>query len=233
MRLVQNPELQSGEVDISKIQFDLKSRDDIPQILRGLQHIYVTSAIREEVFKLLEENIIPEVNKKTGRPGMELWKIFVMGILRLDLNCDYDRLQELVNYHKIIRLILGHNLLDESLYHIQTLKDNVTLLTPGLLEKINQAVVKAGHVVLKKKENEALHGRCDSFAVETNVHYPTDINLLLDSMKKVIILTARLCAQHNLKGWRQSAYNVRHLKRLMRIDQNKKRVRGRTERREP
>jgi IS5 family transposase len=41
---------------------------------------------------------------------MELWKIFVKGVLRLDLNCDYDRLQELVNYHKIIRLTLGHNL---------------------------------------------------------------------------------------------------------------------------
>jgi IS5 family transposase len=39
MRLVQHPELESGIVDISKIQFDLKSRDDIPQILRGLQHI--------------------------------------------------------------------------------------------------------------------------------------------------------------------------------------------------
>src|ERR1019366_251160 len=125
-----------GKVDISKIRFDLKSRDDIPQVLRGLQHIYTTSSIREEVFKLLEEHVLPEIDKTTGRPGMDLWKIFVMGTLRLDLNCDYDRLQQLVNHHQIIRLMLGHNYLEEVSYHIQTLKDNVSLLTPELLEKI-------------------------------------------------------------------------------------------------
>ena len=47
-------------------------------------------------------------------------------------------------------------------------KDNVTLLTSELLDKINQIVVPAGHALRKKKENEALRGRCDSFVVETN-----------------------------------------------------------------
>ena len=36
MRVVQNPQMQIGEVDISQIKFDPKSRDDIPRILRGL-----------------------------------------------------------------------------------------------------------------------------------------------------------------------------------------------------
>ena len=226
MRFEQDPQLISGKVEISKIRFDLKSRDDIPQVLRGLQHIYTTSSIRQEVFKLLEEHVLPEVDKTTGRPGMDLWKIFVMGTLRLDLNCDYDRLQQLVNHHQIIRLMLGHNYLEEVSYHIQTLKDNVSLLTPELLEKINQVVVTAGHVILKKKENEVLRGRCDSFVVETNVHYPTDINLLLDAMRKVITLTARLCNEYDLSDWRQSIYNIKHLKRLMRTAQNRKRNRG-------
>jgi len=30
---------------------------------------------------------------------MELWKILVCGVVRLDLNEDYDRLHELVNHH--------------------------------------------------------------------------------------------------------------------------------------
>ena len=34
MRSVQNPQMQIGEVDISQIKFDPKSRDDIPRILR-------------------------------------------------------------------------------------------------------------------------------------------------------------------------------------------------------
>ena len=41
MRVVQNIQMQIGEVDVSKAKFDLKSRDDIPKILRGLQHLYV------------------------------------------------------------------------------------------------------------------------------------------------------------------------------------------------
>ena len=50
-------------------------------------------------------------------------------------------------------------------------------------------VVGAGHDLLKKKAGAALRGRCDSFVVETDVHYPTDSNLLYDAMRKVITLT--------------------------------------------
>jgi len=31
-----------------------------------------------------------------------------------------------------------------------------------------------------------LKGRCDSFVVETDVHYPTDIHLLWDALRKLI-----------------------------------------------
>ena len=65
--------------------------------------------------------------------------------------------------------------------------------------------------------------------VETHVHYPTDINLLYDAMRKVITLTAQWCDEHQLSDWRQHAYNLRHLKRLMRAAQNKKRSKARSE----
>ena len=42
MRVVQNIQMQIGEVDVSKVKFDLKSRNDIPKILRGL-HICISS----------------------------------------------------------------------------------------------------------------------------------------------------------------------------------------------
>ena len=178
MRLVQNVQMRVGEVDISQIQFDPKSRDDVPKILKGLQHIYVTESLRSSIFELLEKEISPTVSKSNGRPGMTLWKILVCGVLRLDLNADYDRLHELVNQHLRLRQMLGHGEFDRELYHFQTLKDNVALLTPELLDKINQVVVRGGHVLLKKSGDEALRGRCDSFVVETDVHYPTDINRL-------------------------------------------------------
>jgi hypothetical protein len=165
MRVVQNIQMQIGEVDVSKVKFDLKSRDDIPKVLRGLQHLYTTLPLRNRLFALLEEHIAPKVDKRNGRPGMTLWRIFVCGVVRLDLNIDYDRLHELVNHHDTLREMLGHAQFDEERYHYQTLKDNVSLFTPQLLDKINQRVVESGHVLVKKKADEALRGRCDSFVV--------------------------------------------------------------------
>lgn len=170
----------------------------------------------------------PKVSKSNGRPGMPLWTILVCGAIRLDLNCDYDRLHELVNQHMSIREMLGHGAFSDVRYHFQTLKDNVALLTPELLDQINQLIVQAGHVLIKKKAGEALRGRCDSFVVETDVHFPTDINLLSDAMRKIITLTAQWCEDLGMPGWRQHNYNVNHVKRSMRSAQNKKRSKAKS-----
>lgn len=237
MRKIIDMQLVFGQVDISQIEFDPKSRDDIPQLLRGLQHIYTHRETRDEIFQILEKNIAPNVDKNNGRPGMDLWKILVMGTLRLNLNLDYDRLHYMVNYDSLIRQMLGHGLFDQKdLYNIQTLKDNIVLLTPEVLDKINQVVVNCGHKLVKKKDHTSLKGRCDSFVVETNVHYPTDTNLLYDATRKVISLTADLCKKFKISGWRQSKYYVKKVKKLLRKlqklkrssskDENKKRKRA-------
>ncbi len=114
MRTTKNLQMKFGETPISKIKISINSRDDIPPLLLGLQYIYITPELHESVFKILDEKIAPEKNHNNGRPGMELWKILVLGVLRVNLNWDYDRLQEMVNNHKIIRQMLGHGLLDVS-----------------------------------------------------------------------------------------------------------------------
>ena len=50
--------------------------------------------------------------------------------------------------------------------------------------------------------------------VETDVHFPTDINLLFDSIRKVVTLISRLCGELDLKGWRNSADNIKKVKKL-------------------
>lgn len=152
MRKTIDNQLAFGSVDISQITFDTRSRDDIPQILRGLQHIYTQKETREKIFQILEEKMLSNKDKKNGRPGMDLWKILVMGALRLNLNWDYDRLHEMVNNHKTIRKMLGHGFFDsDEAYNLQTLKDNVRLLTPEILGEINKVVVDSGHTLVKKK----------------------------------------------------------------------------------
>ncbi len=72
MRKAEPITLQFGEVNISAIQFDLRSRDEIPKLLMGLQYIYMTPELREEVFKILETMIPEGVDPNNGRPGMSL-----------------------------------------------------------------------------------------------------------------------------------------------------------------
>ena len=216
MRDIINTQLQLGEIDIGNIKFDPHSRDDIPQILRGLQYIYTTPEIRDEVFNCLEQIIPEETDAGNGRPGMVLWDILVLGTLRLNLNCDYDRVMELANEHRTLREMLGHGLVDENdQYRLQTIKDNVRLLTQEVLDEINQIVVRGGHDLLGKAD-EPLTGRCDSFVVETDVHFPTDTSLLIDAMRKVIGLCGQAGEEFGVLGWRQSQYNFRCLKNLYR-----------------
>lgn len=159
----------------------------------------------------------------TGRPGMEQWRILVLGVLRLGLNVDYDRIQELANQHSTLRQMLGHgDWSDATQYKLQTLKDNLRLFTPELLDRINQEVVGAGHVLVKKSPLGEIAARCDSFVVETDVHYPTDINLLWDATRKLIEISANLCETHGLTDWRQSVFNLRQFKKLYRQAQKLK-----------
>jgi len=55
MRTVINSQMMFGQIDISAIVFNPKSRDDIPKLLRGLQEIYTNIELRQRVFSILEE----------------------------------------------------------------------------------------------------------------------------------------------------------------------------------
>ena len=65
--------------------------------------------------------------------------------------------------------------------------------------------------------------RADSFVVETDVHFPTDTNLLFDAVRKAIETSANLCNEQGLSDWRQSVYNVRQMKKAYRRTQQMKR----------
>ncbi len=224
MRQVQHFQMKLGEVGVSQIRLDTQSRDEIPKLMMGLQYIYCTPEIRAQVFSILEEMVPKKTSKKNGRLGMDLWNILVLGTIRLNCDWDYDKLREMADNHRTLRQMLGHGFDDENKrYPLQTLKDNVSLLTPEILDRINRVVVQSGHKLVRKKKDEGLRGRCDSFVVETDVHYPTDINLLLDAMRKVIHLMGVLCSEVGMTAWRQSGHNIRMVKRAYRKAQQMKR----------
>jgi IS5 family transposase len=231
MRKIIENQLKFGQVDISGIELDPRSRDEIPQLLAGLQAIYCDRETRNKVFSILQGIIPDDIDADNGRPGMDLWSILVLGTLRLNCNWDYDKVHEIANNHKTVREFLGHTIYQfDQRYALQTLKDNVSLLDPQHLDQINQVVVKTGHKLLGYDQLQ-LKGRCDSFVLETDVHYPTDINLLWDAIRKIITLTGAACDAQGVTEWRQSKYILRKIKKLFNRARKLKRSNSKNEKR--
>jgi len=92
----------------------------------GLQAIYSDRKIRDNVFAILREIVPKQVNPKNGRLCMDLWKILVLGTIRLNCNWDYYKIHDIANNHKTIREFLGHTVSAfDQRYALQTIKDNV------------------------------------------------------------------------------------------------------------
>ena len=203
-------QMRLSTIAIGDVKFPLKSRDELPPVLKALQYIFITPELNEKIFALLEEKICKN-KKKTGRKGMDLWHLFVLAVIRHTLDTNWDRLHDTANYHELVRSIMGvhgSTFYDEKIeFNYQNILDNVSLLDEKLLEEINQIVVEAGHQLIKKKE-EDIRLKTDSYALETNVHFPTDLNLLWDSIRKCFDMVRELRKQTNLKGWRK----LKHLK---------------------
>lgn len=138
-------QLKIGEIDPALVKINLRSRDEIPKTLLGLQKIYKSPELIKEILSIMKEVIDPKIDQNNGRPGMTFWKILVLGVIRLICNIDYDKLLELANEHMTLREMLGHSIYNRDHYSLQTLKDNLMLFTPDVLDKINQAVVNFGH----------------------------------------------------------------------------------------
>ena len=173
-----------GEVWIADIPLDLKGRDDLPALSLGLQYLYSDETLRLRLFALLEEHILPGIDRTVGRPGMEMRRILVIGVVQQGLGCAFDRPHEPVNEHRTLRRFLGHSdAWGEHRYPYQTLMDNVSLLRPDLIAEINQLIVERGHAVARRKPGAPWRGRCDSFVVDPDVHNSTDIRLLWDAMR--------------------------------------------------
>ena len=199
---------------IPEIEFDLKSRHQLPQLLAGLQYIFITPDLNEAVFEVLEKKILGD-KKRTGRLGMSLWEILVLGAVRLNMDYDYDAVHDLANHHEKVRGIMGvqtRKVFDSGKrYVLQTLKDNVSLLDELTLQEISELVVKAGHKLKKnekpnaKEATLALRLKTDTYAVETTVHFPTDINLLWDSARKCMDTLEHILKKTELEGWRKLA----------------------------
>jgi hypothetical protein len=211
------PDLQITPIE--KIRLPLQSRDELPPILAGLQWIWMHPTLKAEIFALLEAKILAG-KQATGRTGLDLWQILVLGVVRLGLDADWDRMEHIANYDTLVRQMLGVPATpwgeDAKVFGHQTLRDNVALLDDELLPQINARIAAAGRAVFAKKDGApvaALEVKVDSYVLETDVHFPTDLNLLWDAGRKCVdLVEGLLAAGYALPGWRKFKQWRRQLK---------------------
>jgi transposase, IS5 family len=215
------PDLQITPIE--KIRLPLKSRDELPPILAGLQWLWMHPTLKAEILALLEAAVLADT-QATGRPGMTLWQILVLGVVRLGLDADWDRMEHIANYDSLVRQMLqvpaapwGQ---EDKMFGHQTLRDNVALLDDELLQQINARIAAAGREVFAKKDGApiaALEIKVDSYVLETDVHFPTDLNLAWDSGRKCVDLVEGFRASgHAMPGWRKFKDWRRQFKNLQR-----------------
>ena len=109
-------------------------------------------------------------------------KAQVLGAVRLGCNFDYDRLQNLAEEHRSLRQVMGiGGWCDDQTFDWRCLRDNICLLSPDTIERVNHLIVAEGHRLVPEAA-ETVRG--DSFVPATNIHYPTDSSLIGDGLRR-------------------------------------------------
>lgn len=212
LALHEQPRLDCPPVDA--VPLNRNCRDEIIPILRALQHVYGQVPLRREILELVGKDVNASSSPDRGREGLSYWTIMVLAAVRLGCNFDYDKLQDLAEQHRTLRLMMGiGDWQEQEDFDWRRIRDNLCLLRPATLEKINHLVVAAGHQ-LAPKAIEAVRG--DTFVVETNIHYPTESGLILDGLRKVATLAAALAERHGRPGWRQHEHLLQNAKAIVR-----------------
>jgi len=213
-------QLTIGQLLIEDTPIKAKNKHALDELLRALKEIYCNPEYNEKIFLLLEKHINTK-KKKTGRTGMTLWCMFVLAQVRLCKNYSYADIHNFANNHGMMRQLMGIEYgfgYDRIEFEYQNIYDNVSLISDELLVKTNKIILDFGHKeVFKKKENTALRLKTDSFVIESNVHFPTDYNLLWDCARKCLSMVSKFVKKYNgIEEWRKHKNWGAELKGFMR-----------------
>ena len=181
------PDLQLTPIE--KLRLPLKSRDELPPILAGLQWLWMHPTLKADFVALLEAKILAG-KKATGRTGMDLWPILVLGVVRLGLDADWDRMEYIAHYETLVRQMLGVPAMpwgeEDKMFGHQTLRDNVALLDDQLQRQINARI--AAVLTAKQAQEDAkttLKTATSGLNDAINVRYP-EFSCAIDLLRGMV-----------------------------------------------
>ena len=141
------------------------------------------SAILEKSTSFLEkiaEDFRTPKDSKAGAKGMTIEQVARTGILKqmrqLSYEELYDELNDNISYRRFTKIHEGQ------IPKRKTLNENIKRISPASWEEINKEIVK---VAKELKIEEGKTVRMDSTGVESNIHYPTDGELLWDCVRVI------------------------------------------------
>ena len=193
---------------IEDIDIDPKLRDSMSAVVRGLQSLYCNPVTRATLFTILKTHFQPGARKDVGRPGMDLWRVIVFAIVKQCLNLDFDLLLHHANRDSLLRKLLGHGNrgFDPAQYSRQRLADNVQLLTPQLIEKVNHLTVQAGHEVSGKNVGPRSAVAAIPWWLRRMCTFPP---MWWNAVRCLIRVCARAAAAFEIPAWRKHADRTR------------------------
>jgi len=83
-------------------------------------------------------------------PDLTYWRIFVLAVFKFGLDCDFERLTYMVNNDTSISILLQNDNSDfnnKSLYRVQTIINNVSLITEEMRAHLNRMIADHGLAV--------------------------------------------------------------------------------------
>jgi len=197
---------------IAQVQLNLECRDEIIPVLAGLQYIYTDNKLRNQVVKLVAEDLNHDTRRDVGRTGMDDWQVVVLAAVRLGCNYDYDKMQDQVENHRSLRNIMGiGDWESKEGFGYRRIQDTLCKLKPQTISKLSEAIVNAGQEI---HGNAAFSVRADSFVIETNIHYPTESSLIWDGVRKSVDVCIKIADILGVEGWRQAKHLCKKIKRL-------------------
>src|SRR3982750_3300060 len=209
MRIPFDPQLRLDCTPVLDVRLNTSCRDEIIPILKALQHLYAQPELRDALLEAVAQDVNGSSSADRGRTGMQYWSILVLAAVRLGCDLNYDRLQNLAEEHRSLRLIMGvGGWAEATSFDWRCLRHNIARLSPDTIERLNHRIVAEGHRLIP----DAAHTvRCDSFVVAADIHYPTDSGLIGDGSRTLIPPSLRLAGLLGQAGWRQHG----HLRRLV------------------
>jgi hypothetical protein len=198
---------------LMSVHLNPRSRDETVKMMRGLQAVYADLPTRQAILTLIRRDVLGAVRDDVGRPGMDLWSIFVLICCREALRLDYDRLEDLVENHRLVRAALGiGDWQQKEVFDWTRIWRNVHKVSPETLAEINRRVVRLGHQVAP---SAPVSVRVDSFVMQTNVHHPSDIRQVADGLRVVLRHGTRLAEVLGSTLLRQHAHLERRARSLV------------------